>query len=164
MVALVGSDGTYVNGDSGDFVADVPAGPGGYDGTMTNMDSGDIVTDSPQDLNVVTAPDIGEVAYPGERLLDTTALSGLDTVLESPPDIGEAAYPGERELQLAGGGGVSKKYKMRAIDSDQTDPPRYITWLADEPDFLGTGYSSGTPTPTGSMLGDSAVVVSEWEE
>lgn len=66
---------------------------------------------------------------------------------------------------IGGGGGVVNKYKMRAIDSDQISPPRYITWVATgEPDFDGSvGYSTGTPTPVGPIYG-SAVVVAEWQE
>jgi hypothetical protein len=45
MVALVGSNGTYTNGDSGDFVGDVPLA--GSPGTMTNMEVTDIVGDAP---------------------------------------------------------------------------------------------------------------------
>lgn len=64
-----------------------------------------------------------------------------------------------------GGVIVTKYFKMRAIDSDQTDPPRYITWIVtDEPAFDGAGYLGGEPTPVGSMVEGSAVVMATWEE
>lgn len=62
------------------------------------------------------------------------------------------------------GVGVTRKYKMRAQD-DGVALPGYVTWIStDDPDFAGAGFSGGTPTPVGSMIPGSAVVVAEWEE
>lgn len=62
--------------------------------------------------------------------------------------------------------GPTPHFKMRAVDSNQTSPPRYITWIVPgQPDFDGDYYNTlGVPTPVGSMVPGSAVVVSEWEE
>jgi len=71
------------------------------------------------------------------------------------------------EQVLVGGGGspaVISYYKMRARD-DGVPAPGYVTWIAmNAPDFGGTGFPGGTPTPVGSMVVGSAVIADEWEE
>lgn len=49
------------------------------------------------------------------------------------------------------------RYKMRAQDSG-VSPPGYVSWVSSTPDFSGTGYAGGTPTPVGPMVPSSAVV------
>lgn len=68
-------------------------------------------------------------------------------------------------LTSSEGGVIATKYfKMRARD-DGVPAPGYVTWVVtDEPAFDGAGFSGGTPTPVGSMIPGSAVVVAEWEE
>lgn len=63
-----------------------------------------------------------------------------------------------------GGGGPVIDYKMRARD-DGVPAPGYVTWISTgSPDFAGTGFSGGTPTPVGSMIPGSAVIEDQWEE
>jgi len=59
---------------------------------------------------------------------------------------------------------TTRYFKMRAQDSGAA-PPGYVTWTAmGTPDFAGTGYSGGTPTPVGPMVSGSAIVADEWTE
>lgn len=63
-----------------------------------------------------------------------------------------------------GEGGPTFFYKMRARDTGVA-APGYVSWVAqDDPDFGGTGFSSGSPTPVGIMVPGSATVVARWEE
>lgn len=121
-----------------------------YHGTMVNAPT--IQTDAPAGYYVEPTPhsDLATLLTP----VSFEAPRGLGSIESAPFGSGGGG----------GGGGIIKKYKMRAIDSDQLDPPRYITWIADTPDFLGAGYSGGTPTPVGPMESGTAAVVSEWEE
>ncbi len=67
-------------------------------------------------------------------------------------------------VQTFGGGGPTTYFKMRAQD-DGGAAPGYVTWITQgEPDFSGTGFSGGSPTPSGSMIPGSAQVVARWEE
>jgi hypothetical protein len=52
------------------------------------------------------------------------------------------------------------RYKMRGQDSGAT-LPGFVTWVSNSPDFEGAGYFGGTPTPIGSMIADSVVIVAE---
>lgn len=56
---------------------------------------------------------------------------------------------------------VPHLYKMRAQDSGGG----YVTWISSfSPDFAGSGYAGGSPTPVGPMVPGSAVVAIEWFE
>lgn len=60
--------------------------------------------------------------------------------------------------------GLTVYFKMRARDSG-VPAPGYVTWVVqNDPDFGGTYYPDGEPTPVGSMVPGSAVVVSQWQE
>ncbi len=72
---------------------------------------------------------------------------------------------------LPGGGGgptITKKYKMRAQQQLTPVPvpaPGYVTWIATgTPDFAGSGFATGTPTPSNPMVAGSAIIADEWEE
>ena len=60
-----------------------------------------------------------------------------------------------------GGADTVLRYKMRAQD-DGVPAPGFVTWVSVGPDFPGTGFSGGTPTPVGSMIPGSAVAISNW--
>lgn len=58
---------------------------------------------------------------------------------------------------------VTTYFKMRAQDSGQP-PPGYVVWIATgAPDFAGTGYPGGDPSPVGPMILGSAVVAATWQ-
>ena len=72
--------------------------------------------------------------------------------------------PGLHVVLGSGGTTVTTYYKMRARD-DSVPPPGFVTWtVTSNPDFEGVSFSTGTPTPVGSMVAGSAVVVDTWEE
>lgn len=98
---------------------------------------------------------------------DDLTLVGSPTLEEDVPvGIQHETYPvgvAVGSINRFGGLPRTAYYKMRARDSGVA-PPGYITWIAqDSPDGAGVGYSSGSPTPAGSMVPDSAVVVAKWE-
>ncbi|KKL99146.1 hypothetical protein LCGC14_1817340 [marine sediment metagenome] len=68
---------------------------------------------------------------------------------------------GKEATGLATGGATLSYYKMRAQD-DGVPAPGFVTWISIGPDFTGTGFSGGTPTPVGSMIPGSAVAISNW--
>jgi len=68
--------------------------------------------------------------------------------------------PGEIPDQPAAGGSAVL-YKMRGQD-DGAAPPGYVTWLANEPDFLGTQVGTSVPPLVGSLIPGSVVLVSTW--
>ena len=55
--------------------------------------------------------------------------------------------------------GAAVSYRMRALD----DGAGYVTWVSSTADFAGAGFPGGTPTPVGSMVAGSAVVIGTWE-
>jgi hypothetical protein len=94
--------------------------------------------------------------------------SSLDSVEQQGSDYAfyEATTDSIDAVLVAGGGGstITKYFKMRAQETGAV-APGYVTWIAqDAPDFLGSGYWTGTPTPAGAMVADSATVVDQWEE
>jgi len=105
------------------------------DGTMINMSSGDIVDDV-----------IG--GYSGSYI------SPLEVV-----KVDEITY----DVAVTLGGTVSPIFfKMRAVD-DGAPPPGFVTWIVTgEPDFAGVYFATGTPTPIGSMVPGSAILISTW--
>jgi hypothetical protein len=120
-----------------------------YNGNPWNMELGDVVADAPID-ELVGGYELGQLEMDFNRHL-APLVSGTSWDL-----TGSGA-----------GTGPTKYYKMRAQDDDPGIPgsPEYITWIATgEPDFIGAGFATGTPTPSGSMVSGSATVVAEWEE
>jgi hypothetical protein len=92
----------------------------------------------------------------------------LETSLSYTPRSEFREYAYTPQDGYAAPSGPTVYYKMRAIDSSPPsppNPPRYITWVVQgAPDFGGTDYPSGEPTPNSFMSPGSAVVVSRWEE
>jgi len=139
------NNGFWRMGDGDTFPTLTDSGNGtSHDGTMTNMVAGDIEADAPALLTL------------GGYVLDPLSLSQSHFLA---PLVGGSSWT------LGGGGAaVVQKYKMRAQDRD-AGLPGYVTWVATgTPDFLGTGYGGGTPTPVGPMIPGSAIVEDEWEE
>ncbi len=83
--------------------------------------------------------------YGSEQLFTWTFVEMSKTPKESSGFFGEA--------------GLKNYYTMRAIDAGRPAGSNYITWEATTADFAGAGYASGSPTPIGSMVVGSAVVV-----
>lgn len=52
-------------------------------------------------------------------------------------------------------------FKMRGRDAGRSPGSDYIIWIFTglTPDFAGTGYAGGTPTPIGALIIDSVVKV-----
>ncbi len=55
------------------------------------------------------------------------------------------------------------RFKMRGRDDGRTPGMDYITWIhvGSDPDFAGTGFSGGDPTPIGSLIPGSVVNADE---
>jgi len=109
-------------------------------GTMTNMSSGDIETYWIGGYPAFYAPSTG------------TATSD------------ESVFDGF--ISVTGAGAiVTTRHKMRAVD-DGAPPPGFVVWTVTgvEPDFAGVYFSTGTPTPIGSMVPGSAVELASWDE
>jgi hypothetical protein len=85
---------------------------------------------------------------------------GTMTNMES-GDIVEDTPEGDYTETVGGGEELITYYRMRARDSGAA-PPGYVAWTAIEPDFIGSGYSGGTPTPIGPMIAGSVVKLAEW--
>ncbi len=134
-------------GDGDTYPVLQDSGPGSFDATMTNMEAGDIVSD---------VPTLGywdpESTYAG--------VTQSADVAHTPPETLSVPVPDSEQVPLALG--QVHYYKMRAQDSGAT-PPGYVTWVVSgEPDFAGSGYSGGTPTPIGAMVPGSVVLADEW--
>jgi hypothetical protein len=86
--------------------------------------------------------------------------NGTMTNMES-GDIVEDTPEGDYTDAVGGGEELITYYRMRARDSGVA-PPGYVSWTATEPDFIGNGYSGGTPTPVGPMIAGSVVKLAEW--
>lgn len=167
----LGNHGTFNNGESGDFLADVPAGSGGSPYPLTLMGAPTIEDDAPTGVTYESSY-VNESESSLYREYSWVTDFDVDTWKYDSSYINESeevayheywfkpTYLSDPEVQ------VLVNYKMRAVDSDQTNPPRYITWVVQrEPDFDGDFYETlGEPTPVGSMVPGSAVVVASWEE
>ncbi len=58
------------------------------------------------------------------------------------------------------GGGVTLAFKMRGRDDGRTPGSDYIVWTSTgSPDFAGTGFASGDPTPLGNLIVGSVVKI-----
>lgn len=55
-------------------------------------------------------------------------------------------------------------YKMRGRDDGRTPGSDYIIWTStgSEADFAGAGFSGGSPTPIGSLIAASVVLLDQW--
>jgi hypothetical protein len=152
----------------------------GNDGTMTNMETSDITFGAPgyQVPSVWTAkyqPLVTQVPRPDmlpsqDRGRYAPREAPIETVLDfmDRPSLRSPMYlsrdPATSPFIPPGGPTITRYFKMRAQD-DGAAPPGYVTWISqNDPDFAGTGFAGGTPTPIGSMIPGSAVVVAEWEE
>jgi hypothetical protein len=141
VLDLSGNDnhGEFINGSAGDFVEDVPRSTrdltrGGKD-TWWNA-----AADNSADFPSIESGGAGNV-----RDLDSVEVD---------------VTPLRRFI----GGPRTTYYKMRARDLG-AGPPGYVTWVSQStPDFGGAGFSTGSPSPLGSMESGSAVIVAEWEE
>jgi len=60
---------------------------------------------------------------------------------------------------LGSSGAPPPTFKMRGRDNGRTPGSDYIIWsyTGTEPDFAGTGFTGGTPTPIGSLIVGSVV-------
>jgi hypothetical protein len=115
-------------------------GEAGLPGTMTNMESPDIVADAlgTDENQRLTVPTVEASETGGGEGSDDTAIPM--TIPVNP----------------------TRYYKMRARDSGAA-PPGYVTWVVvGDPDFAGSGYSGGSPTPIGAMVVGSVVLADEW--
>lgn len=65
---------------------------------------------------------------------------------------------------LAGVAPAVSTFKMRGRDNGRTPGSDYIVWTFTGalPDFAGTGFAGGTPTPIGSLIAGSVVNVAEF--
>lgn len=123
-----------------------------YDGTMMNMETTDF-----QDVYFTG----GLINYTG---YSDGKFSSYPGVVGSPTFVSKSF--GGRPVMVCTlvGDEVPHYYKMRAQDSGAS-PPGYVTWMSTfSPDFVGDGYSGGSPVPVGSMVSGSAVVADEWWE
>ena len=172
--------GFWRMGDGDTFPTLTDNSPSGNDGAMTNMESSDITFGAPgyqvpsvwmgkhqpsvmqvQRPDMLPSQDRGRYA-PREAPIETT-LDFMDLPsLRSPQYLSRDPATGPF-IPPPGAPSVVKYYKMRAQD-DGVALPGYVTWIVQTfPDFAGTGFSGGTPTPVGSMIPSSAVVADEWE-
>jgi len=139
----------------------------------------------PRDLTETTAPTNLEGYWRmGEPPLNAT-MTGMAVadivvdVIAGIPGVGsddltggtaaEGAYAGiVTNLGGGGGAGLVPKFKMRAqqeLTPVPIPPPGFVTWVSTGfPDFTGTGFSGGAPTPSNPMIAGSAIVADEWEE
>jgi hypothetical protein len=118
-------------------------GPGN-DGTMVNMDAGDIEDDAPFGL-LTESQDV----FPDPVMVRDEGTSDGRTV-QIPLGVGE--------------GGIQFRYKMRGQDSIPAPPapPKYVTWTADYPDFLGAESGSSVPPISGVLVPGSVREISKW--
>lgn len=87
-------------------------------------------------------------------------------VYEEVPGPSSKTFRGRPVLNssIGGGAGLTYYYRMRAQDSGAS-PPGYVSWtVLTAPDFVGAGYSGGTPTPIGPFVPGSIVIAETWRE
>lgn len=82
------------------------------------------------------------------------------------PDLSAVLYdfdpPDFNDVVFGGGAGAQITYKMRGRDSGRTPGNDYIVWTATgDPDFAGTGYAGGSPTPIGALVAGSVVQIAK---
>ena len=58
-------------------------------------------------------------------------------------------------------GPIISTFKMRGRDAGRSPGSDYIVWIftGAEPDFAGTEYAGGTPTPIGALIVGSVIKV-----
>lgn len=91
--------------------------------------------------------------FPAQELVALLDVGSLRVT----PDDTPMAFEGSGAF---GGGGVSlPTFKMRGRDNGRAPGSDYIVWTftGAEPDFAGTGFAGGLPTPIGSLIAGSVV-------
>lgn len=69
----------------------------------------------------------------------------------------------QQQVEIGGGGAAPISFKMRGRDAGRAPGSDYIIWVftGDEPDFAGTGFAGGDPTPIGALIVNSVVNLGE---